>query len=125
MDLMPVTPAPVVQTASIVTYVERPASVAETVHFNFDSAVLLPESIKKLNGLVPNNGLYLEGYTCTIGTDKYNLGLSQRRADAVRNFLKKRGLSILSALGRGKSTLYLDKPLNRRVEIFERRENGS
>jgi outer membrane protein OmpA-like peptidoglycan-associated protein len=96
----------------------------EKVHFNFDSSMLLPEAISILDRIDTKRSLRLAGYTCTIGTDKYNLGLSQKRADAVSRYLKKRGISILSSIGNGKSSMYPDKSLNRRVDIFENKENN-
>jgi outer membrane protein OmpA-like peptidoglycan-associated protein len=52
------------------------------------------------------------------------MALSQQRADAVSRYLKKRGISILTSIGYGKSTMYTDKSLNRRVEIIENKENN-
>jgi outer membrane protein OmpA-like peptidoglycan-associated protein len=98
--------------------------VAKKVHFGFDSAVLLPGTISILDRIEAGKALHLKGYSCTIGTADYNLALSQRRADAVSNYLKKRGISILTSTGFGKSTLYPDKALNRRVEIIENKENN-
>src|SRR5207253_10070179 len=45
------------------------------------------------------------GYTDDIGTQTYNLQLSQRRAEAVRDFLMQTGISptIMSTKGFGKS----------------------
>jgi outer membrane protein OmpA-like peptidoglycan-associated protein len=94
-------------------------AIKEKVHFKFDSALLLPEATSILDRIGSTRGLLLSGYTCTIGADNYNLALSQRRADAVSRYLKKRGLSIISCKGVGKSTMYPDKSLNRRVEIIE------
>ena len=102
----------------------RPIAVAEKVHFAFASAALLPETTAILDRLETDKPLHLKGYTCTIGTEGYNMELSQKRADAVSLYLKKRGISILSAKGFGKSTRYTDKSLNRRVEIIETKENN-
>jgi len=45
------------------------------------------------------------GYTDDIGTQTYNLQLSRRRAEAVRNFLVQTGISpiIMSTKGFGES----------------------
>jgi outer membrane protein OmpA-like peptidoglycan-associated protein len=59
--------------------------------FGFDSADLQPSSIlQKLVALLKRNPkatFTIEGYTDSIGTDEYNLDLSQRRADSVKQYL--------------------------------------
>ena len=59
--------------------------------FGFDSADLQPSSIlQKLVTLLkrsPKATFTIEGYTDSIGTDEYNLDLSQRRADSVKQYL--------------------------------------
>jgi outer membrane protein OmpA-like peptidoglycan-associated protein len=102
----------------------QPATVAKQVHFGFDSAELLPETISVLDRIETGKALHLEGFSCTSGTDMYNLALSQKRADAVSLYLKKRGITVLSAKGLGRSTVYPGKPLNRRVDIIENKEDN-
>jgi outer membrane protein OmpA-like peptidoglycan-associated protein len=59
--------------------------------FAFDSAELQPsEILQKLVTLMKRNPkatFTIEGYTDSIGTDEYNLDLSQRRADSVKEYL--------------------------------------
>jgi outer membrane protein OmpA-like peptidoglycan-associated protein len=59
--------------------------------FAFDSADLQPSSIlQKLVTLLKRNPkatFAIEGYTDSIGSDEYNLDLSQRRADSVKQYL--------------------------------------
>jgi len=59
--------------------------------FGFDSADLQPSSIlQKLVTLLKRNpkaSFSIEGYTDSIGSDEYNLDLSQRRADSVKQYL--------------------------------------
>ena len=47
----------------------------------------------------------IEGHTDSTGTDAYNLGLSQRRADKVRQYLVDAGMptSIVTAVGKGEA----------------------
>lgn len=66
-----------------------------TIFFGFDSAVLTPQSKEKLNSLHnkltdDSEGILranIVGYADEIGTDAYNYKLSQRRADAVHQYL--------------------------------------
>jgi outer membrane protein OmpA-like peptidoglycan-associated protein len=115
---------PQAQQDSLTRQDEREKPITEIVHFNFDSAMLLPEAISMLDHIQTGKSLHLKGYTCTIGSGIYNLGLSQKRADAVSLYLKKRGISILSSIGFGKSSMYSEKSLNRRVELIENKEKN-
>ena len=77
------------------------------------------------------NQVRITGYTDRLGTDSYNLKLSQRRADAVKAYLGSKGVaaSRLIAAGRGKTNPVVQcketsKPAlikclepNRRVEV--------
>jgi OOP family OmpA-OmpF porin len=66
--------------------------------FDFDKAVLRADGKAKLDDLVSKlAGVSLEviigvGYTDRIGSEKYNLGLSQRRAQAVKDYLVSKGI---------------------------------
>lgn len=80
------------------------------VLFKFDSAELEPEGMQELYGvaLLLNNQyetpvIHIAGHTDRIGRDDYNMGLSQRRANAVQTFLQSQGLpaSQIRAEGRG------------------------
>jgi outer membrane protein OmpA-like peptidoglycan-associated protein len=71
------------------------ATVALTIHFDFDSAQLSPESLSNLQSLgralqSPQLAPYriqIEGHTDNIGPLSYNESLSQRRAKAVKDYL--------------------------------------
>src|ERR1700730_12035051 len=84
--------------------------------FSFDSADLQPGDIlHKLVDLLKRNPkatFTIEGYTDSIGTYEYNLDLSQRRADNMKQYLiQALGIdpSHIDALGRG-STKFIVPP---------------
>jgi outer membrane protein OmpA-like peptidoglycan-associated protein len=66
------------------------------VLFDFDKASIKPDAEPSLQKLLtilssyPHARVVIEGYTDAKGSDSYNLGLSQRRADAVRAWLSAR-----------------------------------
>jgi outer membrane protein OmpA-like peptidoglycan-associated protein len=105
--------------------------VMEGVNFDFDKAVIRQEDIAKLDRDVAtlkewgDVKVEVAGHTCNIGTDEYNMGLSQRRADAVRNYLISQGIPAdrLTATGYGESQPTADNSTregrvqNRRVEL--------
>ena len=70
----------------------------EDVHFDFDRYTLRPVALEVLNEVVEammedeNFTIQIEGHTCNIGTNEYNLALGDRRADAVESYLTSRGI---------------------------------
>lgn len=79
------------------------------VWFDFDSSALRPESITVLDEVAlifkryPDLTAEMAGHTCSIGTEAYNQGLSERRAKAVRDYLIGKGVKPeqLTAKGYG------------------------
>jgi hypothetical protein len=73
----------------------------------------------------PDRTVVVEGYTDSVGTDDYNQGLSERRADSVKSYLVRQGVGAqrLSALGKGKQDPIAGndsaggRQQNRRVEV--------
>lgn len=102
----------------------------EDVNFGFDQAVLTAESADRLDKAVevlrkrPNEKVTIVGWTDWTGSDAYNLKLSERRAQAVRNYFVSRGLdeSLFDVIGKGKSFKHDNattegRHKNRRVEL--------
>jgi outer membrane protein OmpA-like peptidoglycan-associated protein len=106
-------------------------TLSGAVLFPSGQAALLPGAMASLDNVVtalkstPDRSITVEGHTDSVGTRNYNMDLSQRRAQAVRDYLVSRGLpsEIVKAQGFGP-----DRPIaenstaegranNRRVEI--------
>ena len=71
----------------------------ENIFYDFDKATLRPESATALDELVrllnenPNITIELSAHTDYKGSDTYNEGLSQRRAESVVNYLIEHGIA--------------------------------
>ena len=69
------------------------------IFYDFDKATLRPESATALDELVqllnenPNITIELSAHTDYKGSDEYNEGLSQRRAESVVNYLIEHGIA--------------------------------
>jgi outer membrane protein OmpA-like peptidoglycan-associated protein len=71
------------------------ATIAVTVHFAFDSSEILPQAEVNLRSLgqalqSPQLAAYqirIEGHTDSTGPAAYNMGLSHRRANSVKQYL--------------------------------------
>ena len=101
------------------------------VLFDFNKYTLKSEArerLAKISGIVeayPGLKLQVEGHTDSIGTDEYNLQLSEKRADSVRAYLVSNGVrpDSVSAQGFGKADPVADnstasgRKLNRRVDM--------
>ena len=101
------------------------------VLFDTGKADLNPGAARNLDQLVqfltdhPERRVEIDGYTDNVGTDSFNLDLSQRRADTVRNVLVNRGIDSSRIVSRGYGKDFgvasnVDsggRQLNRRVEI--------
>jgi len=102
------------------------------IHFDFDSDRIREESFNILNQVAltilanPQIGkIRVEGHTDDRGSDRYNLVLSQRRAESVMRYLNGRGVDArrLDAVGYGESRPIVDGQdeeawaTNRRVEF--------
>jgi len=86
----------------------RQGSITLTgVGFANDSAVLRRDSEVELDTVAadlkkyPRLEIELQGHTDSVGSDRYNLRLSQQRADAVRSYLLQRGVLPSQVVARG------------------------
>jgi outer membrane protein OmpA-like peptidoglycan-associated protein len=74
----------------------------------------------------PERTVTIEGHTDSVGSDDYNLGLSQRRANSVQQFLISQGIAAnrLTAIGKGENFPVASndsasgRQMNRRVEVI-------
>ena len=144
------------RTRSIVVEPSRPgaaedrAKIAEIVrtrpridleiYFDYDSAVVGPRALPALIALgnvlskpdYANTIFFINGYTDARGGPDYNLGLSQRRADAVRRVLIEQFRlppDTLISVGFGKEQLKIpEQPFadqNRRVQIVNTEQKAT
>jgi OOP family OmpA-OmpF porin len=104
----------------------------EGVTFDYNSATLTAGSLNALDDVAdglkkhPRLKVELQGHTDNKGPDAYNLTLSQKRADAVRNYLLKDGVppTQITAKGYGEGQPIADnateegRAKNRRVVMF-------
>ena len=103
------------------------------VHFAFDKSNLTASAKDTLNVIVRylkdhlDRNVEVQGHTDSIGTDAYNQGLSERRANAVKDYFVSQGISVgrISIHGFGESKPIADngtkegRALNRRAVIIE------
>ncbi len=101
------------------------------VHFNFDKSDIRDEDTPVLEAAAEilkenqNINVIVEGHTDFIGSDQYNQGLSERRANSVKDWLIKNGInaSRMSTVGYGEANPVADNDtsegrlLNRRVQF--------
>ena len=109
------------------------------VLFAFNKSELTPQAGPRLDKLAsflkqfPQRKLLVEGYTDAVGSDAYNMELSERRAEAIREALVARGVDTTRVVtkGYGKAFPVADngnsdgRAVNRRVEVVIADENGN
>jgi len=122
--------APKAATAIEKQIVEK-GRVTLNVQFDTNKAVVKPAYEKDIRELAdamtahPELKIMIEGHTDSVGADKYNMNLSQKRADAIKNVLVKKykiDTARLTAKGFGETKPIADnktkagRQQNRRVE---------
>lgn len=114
--------------------------VVLNVKFEFDSARLTPEARTLLGNLamamsseaLQGASFLVAGHTDSVGSEAYNLRLSERRADAVKDFMSGvfglRRDRILT-VGKGEAELFDpadgESAVNRRVEVTNLGNKGT
>ncbi len=104
----------------------------EAITFAYNRADVQPQYFGTLNQIgqvlseFPSTAIDIYGHTDSTGSDSYNQGLSERRAQSVANYLTSRGIDRvrMATRGFGESQLLVnpersesDRQANRRVEI--------
>jgi outer membrane protein OmpA-like peptidoglycan-associated protein len=103
----------------------------KNVYFDTDKATLRPESFSQLNQLAEvmkirkDLKIIVEGHTDSVGSEKANQLLSQKRAEAVKNYLvnQKIDAARIKAIGYGESRPAAEnntpegRQQNRRTEV--------
>jgi outer membrane protein OmpA-like peptidoglycan-associated protein len=111
-------------------------TLSGSILFRSAEATLMSSAQEKLDQVakallaVRARNIIVEGHTDSQGSESYNQGLSQRRADAVRDYLVQKGYPAdhIQARGKGKGSPIADnaspegRANNRRVEIVIERE---
>ena len=87
---------------------DRALFLYDHVYFDFDSAVLRPDTRQLLALKVQwlqNNpdvmSVFIEGYCDERGTEAYNLALGARRAQVVKNYLVQMGITSQKLISKG------------------------
>ncbi len=107
--------------------------VLKGVHFESDKAILTPDSLAVLDGVAAGLKdwsevrVEIDGHCDSTNTDAHNQKLSERRADAVFQYLVARGVAAdrMTTKGYGESRPIADnktkegRALNRRVELIK------
>lgn len=111
--------------------VQEEVMVLRGIHFDFDKYNIKPEWEPVLDEAAdvltanPNIRVIIEGHTDAVGTDAYNMRLSERRAGAVYDYLLRKGIAAnrMSTVGYGESQPKAGndtaegRAINRRVEL--------
>ncbi len=110
---------------------ELKVTFSEKILFDYDSSTLKGAAQSQLDQVAavlvkyPDTDILVMGHTDATGSDDYNQGLSERRANAVTNYIEGRGVaaSRVRAKGYGETSPVADnateegRAQNRRVEF--------
>jgi len=122
---------PVAQQTEVVAPTATKVVLNADTFFDFDKDTLKPEGRQVLDQVAAQAAainletLIAVGHTDSIGTEQYNMGLSQRRANSVKNYLVSKGIdpNRIYTEGKGEANPIASnatregRAQNRRVEI--------
>ena len=105
--------------------------IANEINFVTNKADLLPSSLAKINELIlilienPEFNIVISGHTDDVGSEEFNLTLSEKRTQSVIDYLINKGIAKdrMVGLSYGESKLKVNdatedaRSVNRRVEI--------
>ncbi len=111
---------------------DRGCWVVKGVKFDYKKWDVKPQFNSNLDNIInvlkntPDLKIRVEGHTDNIGSAKYNLGLSKKRAGAIKAYLVGKGIeeSRITSIGHGLSKPIADnvtkegRALNRRAELI-------
>jgi outer membrane protein OmpA-like peptidoglycan-associated protein len=82
------------------------------VHFDFDKSNIDNEAsttlitfTRKLLMDSPSVKVTVVGHTDAVGTEAYNMGLGMRRAQAVAQYLRNKGVNVVEVISKGETEL--------------------
>lgn len=85
------------------------------VHFDFDKSNLDNEATTTLIAFTrkllmdsPSVKVTVTGHTDAVGTEQYNVGLGMRRAQAVAEYLRNKGVNVVKVISKGETELLVD-----------------
>ncbi|MDP6925335.1 MAG: OmpA family protein [Candidatus Scalindua sp.] len=111
---------------------DRGCWVVKGVKFDYKKWDVKPQFNSNLDNIIdilkntPDLNIRVEGHTDNIGSEKYNLDLSKKRAESIKAYLVKKGIdeSRITSMGHGLSKPIADnvtkegRALNRRAELI-------
>ena len=103
--------------------------VLKNIYFEFDSADLTDGSEEGINAVLnflnnnPDLNILLEGHTDNVGSEEYNMVLSEKRAESVKKVLIDRGVSAerIKAKGCGSTQPLLPNKFDDELNFLNRR----
>jgi len=122
-------PPPVVEVKKPQPPAPAPVPYFGDIYFDFDQSLIRKDAVPQLENVAdwmkanPTRTLAIEAHADAKGTSPYNIALGQRRADAAREYLLKKGVatSRVKAVSYGKEKPFVtgvnEQAKNRRIHF--------